>query len=111
MLVGLTGAFVTNVQQDDRVPDEVAVQIETATVAGVDFVASAEVEAALVAAGLDPATTQAVVDDYEQAQLRSLKAGLLAAALIALVSLAFTRDLPSGVAAAEEELAQRATAA
>ena len=111
VLVGLTGTFVTNVQQDDRVPDEVAVQIETATVAGVDFVASADVEAALVAAGLDAATTQAVVDDYEQAQLRSLKAGLLAAALIALVSLAFTRDLPSRVAAAEEEAADRATAA
>jgi MFS family permease len=111
VLVGLTGTFVTNVQQDDRVPDEVAVQIETATVAGVDFVASADVEAALVAAGLDAATTQAVVDDYEQAQLRSLKAGLLAAAFIALVSLAFTRDLPSRVATAEEEPADRATAA
>ena len=111
VLVGLTGAFVTNVQQDDRIPSEVAVQIEAATVAGIDFVASADVEAALVAAGLDPATTAAVVDDYEQAQLRSLKAGLLAAAFIALVSLAFTRDLPSRVAGAEEEPADQATAA
>jgi hypothetical protein len=34
------------------------------------------------------------VDDYEAAQLRSLKAGLLAAGLLALVSLAFTRELP-----------------
>ena len=34
------------------------------------------------------------VDDYETAQLRSLKAGLLAAALLALFSLAFTRELP-----------------
>ena len=42
---------------------------------------------------------QAIVDDYEEAQLRSLKAGLLAAALIALVSLAFTQDLPHGAAA------------
>ena len=32
VLVGLTGAFVTNVQQDERVADEVVVQIETATV-------------------------------------------------------------------------------
>ena len=34
------------------------------------------------------------MDDYEQAQLRSLKAGLLVAALLALVSLAFTGGLP-----------------
>ena len=47
-------------------------------------------------AGLDDATTAAIVDDYEQAQLQALKAGLLAAALLALVSLAFTRDLPHG---------------
>ncbi len=53
VLVGLTGAFVTNVQQDERVAQEVVAQIETATVDGIDFVASADVEAALVSAGLD----------------------------------------------------------
>ena len=39
----------------------------------------------------------AVVEDHVAAQLRSLKAGLLTAALLALlslVSLAFTRELP-----------------
>lgn len=105
VLTGLTGAFVTNVQQDERIAEEVVVQIETATVDGIDFVASADVEAALVAAGLDEATTQAVVEDYEQAQLRALKAGLLLAALIALASLAFTGDLPRSVPAPEEETA------
>jgi hypothetical protein len=70
---------------------------------GIDFVASADVEAALVTAGLDEATTQAVVEDYEQAQLRALKAGLLAAALIALASLAFTKDLPRSIPAGEAE--------
>ena len=66
----------------------------TAVRVGGDFVASAAVESAATAAGIDAATTAAIVDDYEQAQLRALKAGLLAAALIALASLAFTRDLP-----------------
>ena len=105
VLVGLTGAFVTNVQQDERIAAEVVTQIETATVDGIDFVASADVETALVTAGLDEATTQAVVEDYEQAQLRALKAGLLAAALIALASLAFTRDLPRSIPAGEEDAA------
>ncbi len=108
VLVGLTGAFVTNVQQDARITDEVAVQIESAAAPGIDFVASADVEAALQGAGLDEATTQAVVEDYEQAQLRSLKVGLLVAALIAFAALAFTRDLPSSVPAPEEEEATAA---
>ena len=43
---------------------------------------------------MDEPTTAAIVDDYGQAQLQSLKLGLLAAALLALCSLAFTRDLP-----------------
>ena len=57
-------------------------------------VSSDQVESAAQEAGLDKATTAAVVDDYETAQLRALKAGLLGAAFLALISLAFTRELP-----------------
>ena len=78
-------------------------QVGVAVESGIDFVSSADIEAAAQAAGLDAATTAAIVDDYEQAQLRSLKAGLLAAALIALVSLAFTGGLPHGARAPDEE--------
>ena len=48
--------------------------------------------------GLDAATTAAIVDDYESAQLQALKTGLLLAAFLALGSLATTRGLPSTVA-------------
>ena len=54
-----------------------------------------------------PASTsrpaEALVDDYESAQLQALKAGLLAAAFLALLSLAFTKDLPHEVPSAAEE--------
>jgi hypothetical protein len=59
-----------------------------------NFVAATQVGAAAKKAGLDAATAAALVDDYESAQLRSLKAGLLTAALLALISLGFTRELP-----------------
>ncbi len=45
-------------------------------------------------AGVDDATTAVIVDDYEDASLKALKVGLLAAAFLALLSLAFTGDLP-----------------
>ena len=70
---------------------------------GINFVSSTEVEAPRRRSGLDKATTAAVVDDYETAQLRALKAGLLAAALLALASLASTRNLPAQAQAAEGE--------
>ena len=52
------------------------------------------VDAAVRDAGVDDATATAIVDDYEDASLKALKAGLLAAAFLALFSLAFTGDLP-----------------
>ncbi len=97
VLAGLTSTFVTTIQADERISDQVAAQVGVAVESGLDFVSSADIEAAAQEAGLDAATTQAIVDDYEDAQLRSLKVGLLAAAFIAFASLAFTKNLPSHV--------------
>jgi hypothetical protein len=94
VLTGLTGVFMSQIEGDARISATVASQVTTAVEPGVDFVSSAEITAAAQKAGLDEATTTALVDDYETAQIQSLKAGLLATALLALVSLAFTRDLP-----------------
>jgi len=103
VLAGLTGTFVSTIQADPRISDQVAAQVSVAAGSGVDFVASADIAAAAQEAGLDEATTEAIVDDYEEAQLRSLKAGLLAAAFIAFASLAFTKDLPHGALVPEPE--------
>ena len=103
VLTGLTSTFVSNIEDDPRISDEVSAQVSVAAGAGIDFVATDQVEAAVQRAGLDEATTVAIVDDYREAQLRSLKAGLPAAALLALASLAFTRDLPSRAPAHEDE--------
>ena len=103
VLAGLTGTFVSKIEADPRISDQVAAQVSVAAGSGVDFVASSDIEAAAQQAGLDEATTAAIVDDYEEAQLRSLKAGLLAAAFIAFASLAFTKDLPHGALTPEPE--------
>jgi hypothetical protein len=97
VLTGLTGAFVRNVTADERIAEDVAAQVSVAAGTGIDFVASDQVEAAVTQAGIDDDQTQAIVDDYEQAMLQALKAGLLAAAFLALVSLATTKGLPDEV--------------
>ncbi len=94
VLIGLTSTFISNVQHDPRISSAVSTQVGVAAGSNLNFVASTQIETAAKKAGLDPATTAALVDDYESAQLRSLKAGLLAAALLALISLGFTRELP-----------------
>ena len=94
VLTGLTGTFLSSIQADNRISDQVAAQVGVAAGNSTNFVSTDQVKKSAQKAGLDPATTQAIVEDYSQAQLQSLKAGLLAAALLALASLAFTRDLP-----------------
>jgi EmrB/QacA subfamily drug resistance transporter len=94
VLMGLTSTFISTVEHDSRISAEVSAQVGVAAGSNTNFVSSTEVEAAAQKAGLDSASTTALVDDYESAQLRSLKAGLLAAALLALISLGFTRELP-----------------
>ena len=109
MLSGLASNFLTTVQQDDRISPEVAAQVGDAAETGIDFVSSTDVEAAAQAEGLDAATTAAVVEDYETAQIQALKVGLLAAALIALASLASTRHLPASAQTAEGESEARSS--
>jgi hypothetical protein len=95
VIAGLVSSFVANVEADPRISDELAQQVGIAVDSSVDFVTAEQVAAAAGAAGMDEATTDAIVQDYEDAQLQALKTGLLVAALIALASLMFTRQLPS----------------
>ncbi|MCE0486057.1 MFS transporter [Ornithinimicrobium sediminis] len=97
VLGGLTSAFVANVEDSPAVSRQVTEQLTDAVGPGIDFVPSTRVETIATQSGLDPATVSALVDAYEEAQLQALKAGLLGAALLALLSIPFTRDLPSRV--------------
>jgi EmrB/QacA subfamily drug resistance transporter len=95
VLSGLTASFIDNVSNDTRISSEVSDQVGIAVGGGIDFVTTEQVETAVTAAGIDPDTTAAIVDDYAQAQIQALKTGLLGATLLALLSLPFTRELPS----------------
>jgi hypothetical protein len=94
VLSGLTTSFVNKVSSDDRISAEVSEQVGVAVGSGIDFVSSDQIRAAARDAGMDEPTTDALVDDYASAQILALKAGLLAAAFLALLSLASTRQLP-----------------
>jgi hypothetical protein len=97
VLSSLTTQFVDNISADERISSAVSEQVGVAVGSGIDFVSADQIGTAAEEAGLDEATTEALVDDYESAQLLALKSGLLAAAFLALLSLAFTKDLPHEV--------------
>jgi hypothetical protein len=72
-----------------------------ATQQGIEIVTTEQAHAAVTSAGLSPAEADAVTADYADAQLDALKEAMLAVALLALLSLLFTRNLPSRRATAE----------
>ncbi len=94
VITGLIAAFSNNVAASPELSADVRQQVEVKLSAGTSFVPAAEVEAGATEAGADPATTAALVADYEEAQLKALKTAFLCAALLALASLFFTRALP-----------------
>jgi len=94
VITGLIAAFTTNVASDPRISSEVQGQLEVKLSAGGSFVSSEEVRAGAEAAGVDPATTDALVEHYEDAQLNALKTAFLFAALLTLASFWTTRRLP-----------------
>ncbi|MGH2975846.1 MAG: MFS transporter [Solirubrobacterales bacterium] len=95
VITGLIAAFTANVADDARISGDVSNQLEVQLSAGGSFVSADEVRAGASAAGVDPSTTEALVENYEDAQLKALKTAFLFAAFLTLASFWTTRRLPS----------------
>ncbi len=95
VITGLIAAFSANVADNPEISADVSEQVQVRLGSGVSFVPASEVEAGATKAGADPATVDALVGDYEDAQLKALKTAFLCAALLSLASLFFARNLPS----------------
>jgi Na+/melibiose symporter-like transporter len=93
-ITGLISAFTANVAGDARISADVSEQLEVRLSAGGSFVAADEVRAGAEAAGLDTATADALVEGYEDAQLKALKTAFLFAAFLTVASFWATRRLP-----------------
>jgi len=94
VITGLIAAFTANVANDARISSDVQSQLEVKLSAGGSFVSADEVRAGATAAGVDAATTDALVVHYEDAQLKALKTAFLFAAFLTLISFWSTRRLP-----------------
>jgi EmrB/QacA subfamily drug resistance transporter len=95
VITGLLTAFTGNVADNPAISDEVAQEVGIRVQGDVSFVESDEVRGAATEEGLDEPTVDALVEDYEDAQLQALKTGLLIAGLIVVASFAGTRRLPT----------------
>jgi EmrB/QacA subfamily drug resistance transporter len=95
LLAGLLTGFQTRITEDPALSPAVRTQIEAATEEGIEIVTTEQANAAAIDAGLSPDEADAVTADYADAQLEALKKAMLGVALLALLSIMFTRRLPS----------------
>jgi EmrB/QacA subfamily drug resistance transporter len=95
LITGLLTSFSSNVENHPKISAEVNQQVGVRLQGQVSFVEADSVRTAASEAGLDSATTDALVESYSDAQLKALKTALLAAGFIVLAAFFTTGGLPS----------------
>ena len=94
LISALTASFLSGIKDNPAIPASVSEQATTQLATGVPFVSDKDLEAALDDAGVPPDVASAAVDENEQARIAGLRSALAVLALIALLGLVATRNLP-----------------
>jgi MFS family permease len=100
MIAVLTTSFLTGIQNNPSVPQEVKNQANVELAAGIPFISDADLEAAMQESGQSEAVTRAALDANRQARVDGLDAALAVLALITLLALFFTTRIPKTPVAA-----------
>ncbi len=100
MIAVLTTSFLTGIQNNPNVPQEVKNQANVELAAGIPFISDADLKTAMQESGQSEAVTQAALDANRQARVDGLDAALAVLALITLLALFFTTRIPKTPVAA-----------
>ncbi|MGO4593587.1 MFS transporter [Leifsonia sp. 2TAF2] len=106
MIAALGSLFLGGVAAS-ALPHDVQTEVTQRTESGVPIVAVSEVPRIAKAAGLSDEQGRQLTDLYQDAQLQALRLSFAVLTLISISALAFSRNLPSTVAAQEDAPAGR----
>ncbi|MET7699832.1 MFS transporter [Streptomyces sp. NPDC005485] len=95
MIAVLTTSFLTTVEQNPDIPAGVKSQATVQLESGAPFLSDAQLKSTLNEAGTSTRVTEAALDANAAARLDGLRAALAILALTALLSLFFTRRIPT----------------
>jgi len=94
LLLGLSGGFVQAVSSDPSLSPPLVAAVSARAEGGLDFVATDAVVEAATAAGVAPAAVETLGVAYSEAQIDALRSAFGLLALLVVVALLFTRQLP-----------------
>ncbi len=90
----LTASFLTGIADNPDVPDDLSSEASTELASGIPFISDVDLEAALEDAGVSTKSSQAIVEENEEARIEALRAALAVLALFGLVALFTSRRIP-----------------
>ena len=103
LMSALTTSFLTGIQNNPAVPDDLTSQATTELTSGVPFISDADLAGALDDAGVSGATADAIVAENAQARIDGLRAALSVLAVLAVIALLFSGGLPTAPVGAQKD--------
>jgi hypothetical protein len=94
LIAALTASFLSDIENNPDVPEDVADRANVQLAAGAPFISDAQLQTALDDAGVTGPTAQAALDANQQARIDGLRVALVVLAGLALVALFFTGRIP-----------------
>lgn len=95
LIAALTTSMITGIQENPEVPAEVKSQASVQLAGGVPFISDTDLEAALTEAGVNAEMTEVVLAENREARIAGLNTAITVLAVLALVSLFFTGNIPN----------------
>lgn len=90
----LASVFISQVENDPRIPPELGQEIGVALQGTIEFINAGDLEAGLAETDLTAEEQTAIVDSYAEGQLIALRIGLLVAASVVISALFLARKIP-----------------
>jgi MFS family permease len=95
LIAATTGAFLTNIEQSDAIPNRVKQEANVKLAGGVPFISDADLQTALDDAHVSPRATDDAITAYQKARITGLKSGLAILALMTILALVLSRSMPT----------------
>jgi len=95
LISGLTTSFLTGIQDNPAIDENLSSQATVELGSGVPFISDDQLDTALSDAGVDEETASAVIDENEDARIDALKLSLATMAVLALIAMFLTRNVPT----------------
>ncbi len=101
MIASLTTNFISTINQNPNVPQETKNTISANSKAGIPIASASDVEQYAIKAGLSQSQAEELSSDYKDSQIASLKESMVFLVMIAILTLALSRNIPTKVLAVQ----------